>query len=195
MNYYIADTHFGHLNGMIYDSNNGGRQFSSIEERDAILIQNINKVVTPQDNLYFLGDVSWHKPKETEELLSQINCKNLFLVRGNHDKWIKDSKCKKYFAGTYDIKEINDNGRKVFMCHYPVMMWKGQHKGAYHLYGHVHNTREYVDYQNYLSMQDGKLRNRDKEDYRPIKAYNVGCMMRYMDYTPRTLDELILLHG
>jgi hypothetical protein len=25
----------------------------------------------------------------------------------------------------------------------------------------------------------------------PMRMYNVGCMMEYMDYTPRTLDEII----
>lgn len=194
MNYYIADTHFGHENAMIYDLNNGGREFTSIEERDSITIQNINKVVTPQDKLYFLGDVSWYNPKKTAELLSQIKCKNLYLIKGNHDFWVKNGECKKYFSGIYDMKTIKDNGRNVVMCHFPIMMWRGQHNGVYHLYGHVHNTDEYKDFQTYLSMQDAKLKNRDKDRYKPVKAYNVGCMMGYMDYTPRTLDELICLH-
>jgi hypothetical protein len=25
----------------------------------------------------------------------------------------------------------------------------------------------------------------------PMRMYNVGCMMEYMDYTPRTLEEII----
>ena len=28
----------------------------------------------------------------------------------------------------------------------------------------------------------------------PMRIYNVGCMMSYMDYTPRTLDEIIKKH-
>ncbi len=24
----------------------------------------------------------------------------------------------------------------------------------------------------------------------PFESYNVGCMLYYMDYTPRTLDEI-----
>ena len=70
MNYYISDTHFGHENIIKHDANNGCRQFSSIEEHDNLIIENWNRVVTPQDNIYILGDFSWLYARETEELIS-----------------------------------------------------------------------------------------------------------------------------
>ena len=191
MNYYISDTHFGHTNSIKYDHKNGGRNFSSIEERDELIIDNINKVVTPQDNLYFLGDVSWYDPRKTEELLRKINCNNLFLVLGNHDKWAKDGRCKKLFQGIYDIKQINDNGRSVVLCHFPIMMWPSQHRGAIHLYGHVHNTREELDYKEFMHILDERIGRRDGDRYQPVRAFNVGMMLPYIDYTPRTLDEIL----
>lgn len=191
MNYYLSDTHFGHENSIRFDYNNGGRTFSSIEERDELIINNINKVVTQQDNLYFLGDVSWYNPDKTVELLQRINCKNLFLLVGNHDRIAKDGRCKKLFQGIYDIKQINDNGRVVILCHYPIMMWNGQHRGVIHLYGHVHNTREQLDYKEFFHILNDRIAGRDGDRYKPIQAYNVGCMLSYMDYTPRTLDEIL----
>ena len=191
MNYYIADTHFGHENSVKYDAREGGKNFSSVKERDELIIKNINKVVTPQDNLYFLGDISWYKPQETAELIKQINCKNRFLIFGNHDRWVKDSKCKKLFQGVYDIKQIEDNGKQVVLSHYPIMMWKGQHRGVIHLYGHVHNTNEEHDYQEFLAELNKRICARDGYKYKPLKAYNTGIMMPYIDYTPRTLDEIM----
>lgn len=190
-NYYISDTHFGHTNSIRFDAQNGGEGFSSIEERDKLIIDNINKVVTPQDNLYFLGDVSWYSPYQTYELLSQINCKNRFLLIGNHDRWAKDGKCKKLFQGIYDIKQITDGNKQVVMSHFPQMMWTGQHRGVVHLYGHVHNTPEEYDYQYFLRTLDKRIAIRDKDRYRPLHAYNTGAMLPYMNYTPRTLDEII----
>lgn len=52
------------------------RPFESLEEQDKAIIANINNRVSPQDNLYLLGDVSWYKPDKTAELIKQIKCKN-----------------------------------------------------------------------------------------------------------------------
>lgn len=190
-NYYLGDTHFGHENSIRYDAENNGRIFSSVEERDKLVIENINKVVTPQDNLYFLGDVSWYKSDETAKLIEQIKCKNRYLLIGNHDRWVKDGRCKKLFQGVYDIKQIEDEGNQVILCHYPIMMYKGQHKGAIHLYAHLHNTKEESDYQEFLKELDNRIKVRDGDRYNPVRAYNVGMMLPYMDYTPRTLKEII----
>lgn len=191
MNYYIGDTHFGHKNILRLDSNNGSRNFITIEEHDNLIIENINKVVTPQDSIYFVGDVSWYKPDKTAELLERINCKNKFLIKGNHDGWAKDGRCKKLFQGIYDIKQIDDDGRQVILSHFPQMMWTGQHKGAIHIFAHVHNTREYYDYKEFLTELDRRIKLRDGDSYKPLKAYNVGCMLDCMNYEPKTLDELI----
>lgn len=189
MNYYIADTHFGHENIIKHDANNGGKIFNSIEEHDNLIINNINKVVTPQDNLYFLGDVSWYSADKTAELIERINCKNRFLIRGNHDRWAKDGRCKKLFQGIYDIKQIEDNGKQIILCHFPIMMWTGQHRGTIHLYAHLHQTHEEADYQEFIKELDKRIKSRDGDRYKPVRAFNVGCML--WDYTPRTLGEII----
>lgn len=191
MNYYIADTHFGHENSIKYDEREGGGKFSSIKERDELIINNINKIVTPQDNLYFLGDISWYKPQETAELLKQIKCKNLFATRGNHDRILKDGRIKKIFQGIYDIKQIEDGDKQVVLSHFPIMMYQGQHRGVIALYGHVHNSLEETDYQEFLKELDNRIKVRDGDRYNPLRAYNVGAMLPYMDYTPRTLKEII----
>jgi calcineurin-like phosphoesterase family protein len=53
-NFYIADLHFGHWNIVRYDN----RPFESIEEMDNALIRNWNNVVSDEDTVYILGDIS-----------------------------------------------------------------------------------------------------------------------------------------
>lgn len=188
MNYYISDLHFGHENILRHNANNGGKRFESIEEYNELLIKNWNNVVTPSDNVYILGDFSWLTPQETLEILKQLKGAK-FLVKGNHDKFAKDGACKKQFQGIYDYHMINDNGRTVVLSHYPIMMWNGQHRGSIHLYGHTHNSVEHDLFQNYLKQLNEHYK--DERANFNAKAYNVGCMMEYMQYTPRTLEEII----
>lgn len=51
------------------------------------------------------------------------------------------------------------------------------------LYGHVHVTREWQ----LLEKWREELNSMDI----PCRLFNVGCMMKYMNYTPRTLDEIL----
>lgn len=190
MNYYISDTHLGHENIVKHDAASGARNFSSIEEHDNLIIQNWNNVVTPRDNIYILGDFSWLYARETENIIKKLNGSK-FLIKGNHDRWCKDGACKKLFQGIYDYKSINDNGRTVVMSHYPIYAWPGQLRGAIHLYGHVHNNMDNEFYQKAMIELNNAFKIRDGERYRPFTAINVGCMLPYMDYTPRTLDELL----
>lgn len=197
MNYYIADTHFGHENGMRYDHHSGAPLFSSIEEHDELIIKNINQVVHKNDHLYFLGDLAYKADSaKVKQLLERINCKNLYLIKGNHDKhWLKDKECCALFRGIYDYKQVNDKGRDVILSHCPIMMWAGQHRGSIHLYGHVHNTSEQDDYQEFLYNFNDRLQMRDSDRFKPARAYNVGCMIPYMNYTPRTLNEIIKMQN
>ncbi len=178
-NYYISDLHLGHENAMKRFDH---RPFKTLEEQDDAIITNINEAVSPQDNLYLLGDVSWYKPDKTTELIEKINCKNRFLILGNHDRWAKDGRCKKLFQGIYDIKRIEDNGKIVVLCHYPLAVWDQSHRGSYHLYGHVHRNM----------MEDG-VNNTHKIllDEEMKNAFNVGCMLPEIGYIPRTLEYII----
>lgn len=56
------------------------------------------------------------------------------------------------------------------------------------LYGHVHNTREYA----FLKKLRKELRESHTErSHARAQFINVGCMMPWIDYTPRTLDEIL----
>ena len=79
-NFYIADTHFGHLNIIKFDK----RPFDSVQEMNDYLISRWNKKVKNGDTTYILGDFCWNKEAEWVEILNKLNG-NKVLIRGNHD--------------------------------------------------------------------------------------------------------------
>ena len=178
---YISDWHYGHKNVLHFDN----RPWLTVEEMNAELIQRWNSVVEPGDVTYVLGDMFWCKPAESIPVLDKLNGQ-IVLVKGNHD--YDSSILNRKFVKVDDYMEIDDYGRKIVLCHYPIVCYKNHYHGWYHLYGHVHNTFEY-----HMMEHDKKLMTDLYE--KPCRMYNVGAMLPYMDYTPRTLDEIIAGYG
>lgn len=182
MNYYIADLHFGHKNALQYNNDN---RFENIEEYDLTIIKNWNNIVGIDDDVYILGDISWHNSTKTIEIFKNLNG-NKHLIIGNHDKrLLKNKQLRDLFVEITDYKELN-YGRDLFMVlsHYPIPCFNKHYYGAYHLYGHVHNSKEW----HFMEEVREKMQ---KEYGFPCLMYNVGVMMDYISYTPRTLDEII----
>lgn len=167
MNYYISDLHLGHAN-IIRLSN---RPYSNIEEMDEDLINKWNCTVTQNDDVYILGDLIY-KSSDPEKYLKRLNGK-LHLIKGNHDTFLKNPTCRKYFESIDVYKEIDDNGKRVILFHYPIVEWNGFFRNSVHLYGHIHNN---INATNDIMS---KIPN----------CYNVGADL--LGFTPRTLDEII----
>ena len=61
---------------------------------------------------------------------------------------------------------------------------------VYMLYGHVHNSFEH----DLLFQVIDYIKNKDARGFRSsnkCQMINVGCMMPWMDYGPRTIQEII----
>lgn len=175
-NYYIADTHFGHDNVRFYDKED---RFSTKEERDNLIITNWNNTVGMEDNIYILGDFSWYNSLKTLDILRNLNGNS-----GNHDhKMLKNRDIQKEFIMIRDYMEINDGDETIVLSHYPLVSFKNHLRGSYHFYGHVHNSQEYI-FTLELKQQ--------LEDFwgKKINSYNIGVMMNYINYCPRTLEEI-----
>ena len=184
-NFYISDLHFGHKNIIGFDS----RPWNDLAEMEKGLINNWNSVVTKEDTVYILGDFCWSKDdKEWIRLLKSLNGIKV-LTKGNHDLNKMPVPLKNCFADIKDYKEINDNGYNVILCHYPILAYKHSYDPfVFMLYGHVHNTKE-------AEMIDGfvnqiKINRTDKYGNRG-QLINVSSCRSYMNYTPKTLEELI----
>lgn len=167
--------HFSHKNIIRFDS----RPFFTLDEMKRALIDNWNSRVEKSDEVYVLGDMFWNN-SEAPEILDELNGKK-FLLKGNHDHF--NSNIEKRFEWIKKMETVTDNGQKIVLCHFPIAHWQNQDYGTIHFYAHIHQGRDTRPYEMYQKMC--------LEMGIPFPAYNVGCMMPYMDYTPRTKDEII----
>lgn len=195
MRYYIADCHFFH--GALNDSMDR-RGFSSVEEMNEYMIRQWNEKVRPVDEVVILGDLSWGKPDETNELLEQLNGR-LFLIRGNHDRFgIHKGYSSKRFGWIKDYEELKDNGRKVILCHYPIPFYNGQfHRlengeaKTYMLYGHVHDTDDQRLLEKFQEEVCASTREGISGKQVRVPCQMINCFCKYSDYVPLTLDEWV----
>ena len=186
MVYFISDLHLGHSNCLAYDN----RPFKTVEDQDKFIIEEWNKTVKPTDEVWILGDISWYNPQKTVEIYSQLNgIKNLCI--GNHDKrLLKNKKVYDLFNEITDYKELSipEVQGKVVLCHYPIPCFNGHFHGWIHLHGHVHSSFEWNMMENFKSQMVALYE-------KPCEMFNVGCMMDYIKYRPRTIQEIISKRG
>lgn len=177
MNFYIADPHFFDTKCIHYD----GRPFGSVAEMNEEMIRRWNAAVGKDDTVYLVGDFCYGNGSDIVSTAQRL-AGHKILIRGNHDN---DVNLKYAFEGIFDYLEIKGDDGKVILCHYPLSSFKDmQQGGSIHIYGHVHNSYEAKISNDVYN----RLRNLGR-GYR-FEAYNVGAMQAYMDYTPRTLEEL-----
>ena len=194
MKYYISDMHFFHKNVTKEGNNFDNRPFNSFAEMHQYMKEKWNSKITNGDTVYILGDIAMRGTnEELIALVAQLKGRKV-LIKGNHDD-VSDMRYKNIFEEIYDYKEITDyvdqDAYKLVLSHYPVLMWNGQHRGTIHLYGHTHNTYENEFYQECLRKLNMEMLMQSEKCYDIARAYNVGCMMPYMNYEPRTLKEIL----
>ena len=200
MRFYISDLHFFHnsLNTMM-----DKRGFADAESMNEYMIERWNARVKKKDEVVILGDLSLGTPEQTTEILRRLQGKK-FLIAGNHDRFAQNSRFDtSLFGWIHAYKEMSDNGRKVILCHYPVMCYNGQYRvngeGAartYMLYGHVHNTYDAELMKRFVAETRActrTVRGESEPSHIPCEMINCFCMRS--DYTPLTLDEWIELEN
>lgn len=195
MRYYIADPHFFH--GAL-NTKMDRRGFESVEAMNEHMLRQWNRKVRKNDEVVILGDLSWGKAEETNELLDRLNGR-LYLIQGNHDRFLKN---KDYNAGRFvwikPYEELQDNKRKVILCHYPIMCYNGQYRvdengnpKVYMLYGHVHDTQDQRLLERFQAITRETASVSPDGTARQIPCNMINCFCMYSDYVPLTLDEWI----
>ena len=192
MKFYIADTHFGQDKAAYYDRINEQQRrfpYDVDEMRTQVICDRWNEVVRNGDDVYIVGDVGLLSGgiDYVGDVLSGLRG-NKHIIVGNHDKGVKTMSplMKRHDTRVVDVcdyKVVKDNGRKVVLMHYPIAFWEGQHRGWFHLYGHVHNCIE-EDYFQQLGQLLVECRR-----FPEFRAVNVGAVQH--DYYPVTLDQII----
>lgn len=180
MNYYIGDLHLGHDNCIHFDN----RPFQSVDEMDEAIIQNWNGRVTSEDTVYILGDAFFKNEERSIRTIERLNG-HKHLIRGNHDR--VHGKLANYWESIQYYLELDDkvDDEKIhlILCHFAMPFYNRGHYGSVMLYGHVHSSREWI------MLEKWKRELWEMEI--PCNMINVGCMMDYMGYTPRTAKEIL----
>jgi calcineurin-like phosphoesterase family protein len=167
--FFTSDNHFYHTNIIKYED----RPFNNTEEMNNIMIERWNKKVKPSDSIYIVGDFIFSDGITANNLIKKLNGKK-YLVKGNHDLFLKDRDFdKSLLEWVKDYYLLKNNNIKFILFHYPIQVWDCKHHDSIHLYGHVHSN---------------------KDNHHPLlaelgNAYNVGVDVN--NYEPVALEEIL----
>lgn len=206
--FFTADLHIGSKNIIGYCN----RPYKSVEEMNEALINNWNSVVTNRDTIWMLGDMIWGH-QNYKHVLPMLNGQK-FLILGNHDteQVYRKMQIDGLIQGMYKGKSITVDGQYIYLSHYPHRSWNRSFHGAWHLYGHVHNTCpdyglstdvgvdkwnytpvSFEQLKEYFSGRDILFNGRVKNDY---EAYNRDYHEHFIaKYKERISEEAKILEG
>jgi len=168
--WFISDTHHGHEKCWSTFKRPDGtplRDFSSTEEMDETILQNINKVVKYNDTIIHCGDVVISK--KYLHLISRYNCKDIRLVRGNHDIFSMEDYINAGFTdilGVYVLPKI-----RVICSHIP-LHYDSLDRWHQNWHGHLHF---------------GTVKNKYQKPH--LKYRNISVEMT--EYKPIQYEELV----
>ncbi|MBR2987432.1 MAG: hydrolase [Clostridia bacterium] len=168
MIYYLADTHFGDGRVMMLAK----RPFSEVEEMNRALIERWNRRVSSADDVYILGDFAVSDAVACE-ILPLLNGRKHLIV-GNHDSALTTSLTA--FESVSQLQRIDDNGRCVVLCHYPLLSYENSIYGGYQVFGHIHNNPDDIATRFVRQLS---------------RSLHAGADMT--GFAPKTLDELIAM--
>jgi calcineurin-like phosphoesterase family protein len=136
--YITSDLHFGHKNIMKFCPATRARFRDDVDYMNEAMVKEWNEIVEPEDLVYILGDVAFLPAQKAAEFMRRCNGRKI-LVQGNHDrKTLNDPVFRGCFEEIHHYLDINYNGTKVCMFHYPIAEWDQMHRGSVHFHGHLH---------------------------------------------------------
>jgi calcineurin-like phosphoesterase family protein len=183
MIYFTADLHLGHANVISHCS----RNFADVTDMDAVILNGINKTVGRADTLWILGDFAFrgHPPGYYRD---QINCVNVRLLLGNHDR---RSKCENAdFAFISDVAEISVGKQRIWLSHYAHRAWPASHRGSWHLYGHSHGALDAEDRASKINALDVGVDNFYANGPAPWTPWSIDDVMRVLPRNAAALSKL-----
>lgn len=163
--FVIADLHFQHAGAIKWLKDDGTRYrpFDTIEEMDETIVQNWNKVVTPDDKVYVLGDVSMNKHGLT--VVGRLNGTKV-LIKGNHDN------CKPHDYLSY-FKDIRGSWQlgEYILTHIPIHQQSLARWAKGSIHGHLHSNR--------VLLENGEIDRR-----------YICVSVEQTNYTPWPFDDI-----
>jgi calcineurin-like phosphoesterase family protein len=169
-----ADPHLFH-NGVCQFLRADGtklRPWDNAEEMSEWMISEYNKLVSPEDRVYILGDVAMNR-KALDRSLPRLGGRKI-LVKGNHD-----TDKLSYYAQHFDDIRAYVVKKGFIMSHIPIHP-ASLGKWKVNIHGHLH----------YQSVMDGGL-----EPWNPVDDRYVCVSVEHTEYRPILLDTVLTRAG
>jgi calcineurin-like phosphoesterase family protein len=139
--FFTSDTHFDDEYAIRYFN----RQFNSVDEMNAVIVEKWNSVVTENDTVYHLGDFTLDDISHFTKWVSRLNG-NIKILPGSHDQpWLKDfvaSEKVEVIAPLVSVEfpelRMGENPQVIVLCHFSMQIWDRSNQGSWHLFGHSH---------------------------------------------------------
>ena len=171
--FLYSDPHFSHLGVCKFMGPDGFtklRPWDNPEEMDDELVRRFNERVGVKDKVYFLGDVAINR--RGLKVLERLNCKDLVLIRGNHDIF-RDDEYRRYFRELRAYHVLNG----MILSHIPIHVESLGRFGV-NIHGHLHANRV---------MMTAKFTHAEKQIIDP--RYHCVCV-EHTDFAPILLDDV-----
>ncbi len=186
MKYYIGDMRYcGRVNDR-YDV----RPFENAGEMNMELSKRWNAIVKPTDIVYVLGNMCCGRPSMWEEYVGSLTGRKV-LITGEFDYVRLRASVYHLFDYITPYTETTDHNRRIILCHYPILQYhKCNRTNTFMFYSQSRNIE--VKMQTYKIVQ--KIRNKyyNGATYNVGQVINVAANQPYMDFTPRTLEQLTI---
>jgi len=178
--FFSADWHLGHKNIIKHQ----GRPFADTHEMHQAIVERHNAVVGPEDDFYFVGDLTLGNPNSARAIVQRMNGRKHWVL-GNHDKKPVVRKLADLFQ-TIDTRLVfavpdpdASRGRQVIVLdHFAGRTWDCKFHGSWQLYGHSHGMLP--DIPTDLAFDVGV----DCWNFTPISYEQVKARMAEKTWTP-----------
>lgn len=162
--FFTGDTHFGHggARGLFR------RPFASTAEMDDAMIRAWNEVVGDHDVVWHLGDFAVRPTSARLDELLGVLAGTKHLLIGNNE--VKATLAHPGFASVQHYAEVELDGLRLVLCHYPFRSWNRMDRGSLNLHGHCHGRLKPMPRQIDVGV--------DAWDFRPITLAQIRAALR-----------------
>lgn len=161
--FFTSDHHFGDARRLGIDR----RPFGSADEMDRAMIDRWNEVVGRDDEVWHLGDLTrWTDRGRVDALLGVLHGRKHLIVGNNDGAATTESRL---WASVAHYAEIEAEGVRLVLCHYPFRTWNGMGKSgparSRNLHGHSHGRLTPISAQHDVGV--------DVRGFRPVRLAEI----------------------
>lgn len=172
--FFTSDLHFFHKNLLVKKFTKRHELYGEdVNFMNLDLIKRWNSVVSPDCDVFNLGDIGFASKSKLLEVVSQLNGR-IHLIKGNHDESFMHEFSN--IVSVEDYAEISVEGQKIVMSHYPFYKWNGCARGTWCLHGHEHGNIDRDEHSTTWKIKDVGIDSHP--DYRP---FSFGELVKIMD--------------